>query len=53
VVRAIRDIFCVYFVMDPKRVVITFSLGAVSVIGFGLKSWLIVPFSMCLWIGKV
>jgi hypothetical protein len=53
VVGAIHDRFCVFSVTEPKRAVITFSLGAVSVVGFGLKSWPIVPFSMCLWIGKI
>lgn len=37
----------VFFVMALKRAATTFSLGATLVVEFGLKSWLILPFSMC------
>jgi len=50
---AIQGSLCVYSVMELKRAVITFSLGAVSVGEFGLESWLIALFAMCLWIGKI
>jgi hypothetical protein len=50
---ALQGSLCVYSVMKLKRAVVTFSLGAVSVNGFGLESWLITLFAMCLWIGKI